>query len=122
MRVALLATGAMNLCGCLMFVPPLTFARRLLGLPEPHPFYLWLLATWIGAFGIIYLWLGVTGRPDRAFLTIAAIGKLSFWGLLCIYWLAGEFPVAAPIASGADLVFGLLFTYWLLRARPESAS
>ena len=119
MRRALLATAAMNLFGAVSFLPAVRTGRELVGMPPTHPFYLWLLSIWVGAFGLVYLWLGLTGRPDRAFLTIGAIGKLSFWALLFAYWLAGDVPPAAPVAALGDLFFGLLFVTWLWRTRAE---
>ena len=117
MRRALLATALMNVFGALCFVPSITAGRELAGLPPAHPFYLWILAIWIGGFGLVYLWLGLTGSPDRAFLAIAAIGKLSFWALLLVYCLAGDLPALAPLLGLGDLFFGIIFVAWLWRAR-----
>lgn len=115
MRGTLFATAIYNVFGVLLFIPLLTFGRRLIGIPDAHPFYLWLVTIWIGSFGILYLWLGITARSERAFLIIAAIGKFAFFGLMLSYWLAGDFLVAAPLVASGDLICALLFTYWLLK-------
>src|SRR6267378_1110926 len=75
MRWTLLATAVYNMFAVLLFIPLLSVGRGIIGLPSAHPFYLWLITIWIGSFGVLYAWLGVTGRSERAFLIIAAIGK-----------------------------------------------
>ena len=119
MRWTLLATAVYNIFGVLLFIPLLSVGRRIIGLPSPHPFYLWLITIWIASFGVLYVWLGVTGRSERAFLIIAAIGKFAFWSLMFIFWLAGDFPSVAPLVASGDLIFALLFARWLLKTRGE---
>src|SRR5207249_3035850 len=99
MRWTLVLTAIYNLFGVLLFLPPLSMGRRLIGLPDAHPFYLWLVTIWIGSFAVLYVWLAITGRPDRAFLIIAVIGKFAFWSLNLIFWLAGDFPGVAPLVA-----------------------
>ena len=119
MRWTLFATTIYNAFGVLLFIPLLTIGRTLVGIPGAPPFYLWLVTIWIGSFGILYFWLGMTGRSDRAFLIIAAIGKFAFFGLMLTYWLAGDFPAIAPVVASGDLITALLFTYWLWK-NPDS--
>ena len=114
-RIALFATAAMNMLGALTFIPANRSGRELMNLPEPHPLYLWILAVWIFAFGVCYLWLAVTRRHEWLFIAIAAIGKLSFFTLLAIYWLAGELPFRAALGGSGDLVFGCIFLRWLVQ-------
>ena len=112
MKLALLATAAMNMFGAILFVPFLPVFRNLFGLPQnSHPLYLWTIAAWIFLFGICYLWLGVTGRRERLFLFIATAGKLSFVVLMFVYWLIGEIPARAALASFGDLFFGAIFIF-----------
>jgi hypothetical protein len=113
MRWTLFATVIYNAFGVLLFIPLLTFGRRLIGIPDAHPFYLWLVTIWIGSFGILYARVGITARNDRAFLLIASIGKFSFFGLMLTYYLAGDFPMVAPVVASGDLICALLFSYWL---------
>ena len=75
MRWLLLACGPMNAAGAVCFIPPFPHARHGFGLPEPDPFYLWVLAAWIAAFGVAFFRQGWTGRTDRAVLALAAWGK-----------------------------------------------
>lgn len=117
MRRALVLTGVLNAFGALMFMPFYTKSRQSMGLPEAHPFYLWLISLWIAGFGAVYLQLGLSGKPDRSFLTIGAIGKLSFALLLCAFWLTGDLPIAAPLSGIFDLVLGTLFVFYLFSSR-----
>lgn len=114
MRYALLATALMNLGGAMMFVPAFTSLRTLLALPDPHPFFLWTLAIWIGVFGVCYFWMAVSQRRDRLFIATGAVGKLTFFGLLVAYSIAGDIPVLAAISGLPDLIFGAIFVGWLL--------
>lgn len=121
MRRAFLATGAMNMLGALTFAPPVTIIRETFNLPnQTHPFYLWIITSWIFAFGLCYLWLGITGKGERLFVVIAAAGKLSFVSLLFGYALAGEIPLLTAFSGLGDLFFGVLFLSWLWQTRGES--
>lgn len=113
MQWTLVLTAIYNVFGVLLFIPIFTFGRRLIGLPGAHPFYLWLVTIWIGSFAILYVWLAVSRRRDRAFIMIAAIGKFAFFSLNMIFWLTGDFPVIAPVVSCGDLITAALFWWWL---------
>lgn len=116
-RGVLLASFFYNMVGALVFFPTITIGRRLVGFPEAPLFYLSLVTIWIGSFGVLYLWLARTGRDERGFLIIAAIGKFAFWTLTVVFWLIGEFPVITPIVALGDLIGAITFTWWLLRTR-----
>jgi hypothetical protein len=114
MRRALYATAAMNVIAAIGFLPPAHALRALAGLPEAeHALYLTIVSMFVLLFGLAYLSLAMSGRPDRFFLTIAAAGKLSFFALLAVLWLGGTLPFRAVLAGSGDLVFGLLFVAWL---------
>jgi hypothetical protein len=116
MRWILLASTVYNGFGVLVFIPLLSIGRRLMGVPDAPGFYLWLVTIWIGSFGVLYCWLGLTGRSDRAFFIIAAIGKFAFWSLTFVYWWSGHFPVTAPLLALGDLAGAVAFTWWLASA------
>ena len=120
MRWTLVLTAIYNTFGVLLFLPVVSLGRRLVGLPDAHPFYLSLVTIWIGSFAILYVWLAVTGRPDRAFIIIAATGKFAFFSLNVIFWLAGDFKFVAPIVSCGDLITAILFTWWLWMRRTSN--
>src|SRR5215831_4326440 len=120
MRRALFATAAMAALG---FLPPARFVRALAGLPEDAPpVYLMTVALFVLLFGLGYLWTAVVGRADRLFITLAAIGKLSFVALLVHGWMVGALPFRAPLAGSPDLAFGLIFFAWLVSARADPRS
>lgn len=125
MRVALLATALMNVLGSLVFLPPADDLRQSLGgFPAGgHPIYPATVAVFIFIFGLAYLRTGIRGYTDRLFITMAATGKLAFFGLTLWYWQAGTLPFKAPASTVGDLIFSLLFFLWLFRtrsARPSS--
>ena len=116
MRRALFATAGMNILAAAAFVPVARPLRAVLGFPEAgHPLYLLTVGMFILTFGLGYLWAAATGRAERLFITLAAIGKLSFFTTLVGYWVAGALPFRAALAGAGDLVFGVLFVVWLLQ-------
>ncbi len=117
LRIALFATAVMNIFGSITFVPANRIGRELLKLPEPHPLYLWILAVWIFAFGICYLWMAVTQKREWLFIVIGAIGKLSFFGILAINAFTGEIPFQTMLAGAGDLIFGIIFIFWIVKHR-----
>jgi hypothetical protein len=114
MRTALYATGVMNVLAAGAFLPPAGAVRAVAGFPEgDHPLYLATVAMFVLLFGLGYLSAAVTGRADRLFLGVAAVGKLSFVALVASFWLAGALPPLAAALASADLPFGALFLGWL---------
>jgi hypothetical protein len=115
MRRALFATAAMNILAAAGFLPGATSVRALAGLPEGgHPLYLLTVAMFVLLFGLGYLGAATAGRADRLFITVAAVGKLSFFTLLVAFWARGAVPFRAPVLGSADLIFGTLFAVWLV--------
>ena len=115
MRWILLASTVYNAFGVLVFIPLLSIGRRMIGFPDAPGFYLWLATIWIGSFGVLYCWLGITGRSDRAFFIIAATGNFAFWSITVAYWWSGDFPVIAPLIALGDLIGAVAFTAWLAK-------
>ena len=94
-----MASGPMNLGGAVLFAPPMAALRQSLGLPDADAFYLWILSSWVLAFGIAYFYLGYTGRPNRGVLALGAWGKAVFAGLVLA--LAAQGRVSAVAGAGA---------------------
>ena len=117
MRWLLMGCGLMNVIGAACFAPPVTAGRRALGLPEPHPFYLWVLSAWILAFGAAYFRQGWSGRANRAVLALGAWGKGVFASLLIGLSTAGELPPLAVAGAVPDLALAVVFAGWLWRWR-----
>lgn len=120
MRRALLATAVMNALAGLLFLPPAASLRALAGFPPGDAVYLLTIALFVLTFAAGYLYCGVTGRPERLFLWLSAVGKLAFVTILAGCWLAGAVPVSAPLSAAGDLVFGVLFLTWLLGDSPPA--
>ncbi len=115
MRAALAATAPLNLVGAALFAPLSTLAHDLAGLPgDVHPLYAWIVAEFVGLFGIAYGWCAWTGRAPRLLIALGAAGKLAFFATLASYWALGELPFRAVAFASADLWLGLAFLFWLL--------
>lgn len=118
MRRLMLAAAVLNTLGAITFIPALTGLRTRGHLPnDAHPVYLWMISLWILFFGAAYLYLGLTGKVEKVFVAVGAAGKLSFFGLLLGFAVAGDLPIQAASSGIADLVFGSVFTVWLWRTR-----
>src|SRR5262245_54975996 len=115
MRLLFICCAVMNASGALTFLPSLPQGRELIGLPDAPPFYLWILASWIGLFGACYLWPGLTGIADRTFLAVAAGGKATFGGLLMALAMMGELPPLAFVGGSPDFILACVFVGWLVR-------
>ena len=99
MRRALYATAAMNVVGAIGFLPPAHALRALAGLPEAdHPLYLATVSMFVLLFGLAYLSLAVSGRPDR-FLSVLLRPQWRSW-----------------LTRGAYIitVYGGLLTAWII--------
>ena len=121
MRGALFATAGMNLLAAAAFIPAASSLRAIAGLPEAgHPLYLVTVGMFVLTFGLAYLWAAVTGRAERLFIAVAAVGKLSVFGLLVWFWAIGNLPIRAPVVGTGDLIFGMLFLSWLFGVRAHS--
>jgi hypothetical protein len=115
MRNALFATAAMNVFAGLGFLPPAAGARALMGMPPgEQPVYLLTVALFVITFGVGYFWVAAANRPERLFITLAAIGKLGFFVIVLGCWIAGSLPGIAAAAASADLLFAAIFVAWLL--------
>ena len=114
----MLLAAAVNALGAYLFFPSAGPLRQFIGLTvEGHPFLFSVLSAFILIFGLAYLAAGLTGRADPMFLLVAAAGKLVFFYLAGVYWVAGAFPVTVPAGASSDFVFALIFLGWLFRRR-----
>ena len=116
----LLFCGPMNVAGAVCFCPPFTVARQQFGLPEPDPFYLWLLSAWILAFGVAFFVQGWTGRANRSVLALAAWGKGVFAVLLLAGVARGKLQPFAFAAALPDLALAVVFAAWLWQSRRDA--
>jgi hypothetical protein len=107
----------MNVAAAMAFLPPAQSLRSLVGMPDGEPVYLATVALFVLLFGVGYAYVGFTGRDERLFLWLSAIGKISFVSIVTSYWVAGRLPFQAMLTASGDLVFGVMFLGWLLTSR-----
>lgn len=115
MKVTLYVSFIFNTLGAITFAPPFPALFALTSLPAAHPLYMWMISLWIFAFGIGYLWMALTNRPDKIFIAVGAFGKFSFFALIAFFSLSGTLPMAAISSGLGDLALSLIFAYWLLK-------
>lgn len=113
-RLSLFATAPMNALGALLFAPPLAPVRALFGLPEAHPFFLWLISLWVFSFGLGYLRMAMVG-PDRTFMMVGAGGKAIFALLVLVHVALGKLAPLAVLLALPDLLMSALFAAWCAR-------
>jgi hypothetical protein len=118
LRTAMLVTAAMNLLAAFLFLPGAESLRALAGMPPgAPPVYLATIMLFVLLFGAGYFWVGVTGRAEPLFVTLAAVGKIAFVTILVSFASAGTLSWRAPVVASGDLLFGLLFLRWLVAYR-----
>jgi hypothetical protein len=112
-RKVLWATVFYNLAGALAFAFP-TSVGQLAGLPTPvAPIYNVLLALFVLLFGAAYLWLALQPTIDRPLVGFAALGKASVFVAAVVLWAVDQGPGWFIPGATGDLIFALLFTWWL---------
>jgi hypothetical protein len=114
MRGALRATAIFNVGGALAFLFPASVGQ-LAGLPAPETrVYSTLVALFAILFCGAYAWLARQPRIDRPLVAFAALGKSSFFVVVLLLWLSGALPGLAVLTASGDLLFALIFAWWLL--------
>jgi hypothetical protein len=115
-NLALWLTVPVNFSGAVVFSSPAL--RQLIGLPPlSHGFYGLLIGSWIGLFGLCYLYVALSKRYDKVFLAIGALGKLSFFLLAVAYFAASNLGFLALLASCIDAGLATIFLAWLWQRR-----
>ncbi|MDZ8186398.1 MAG: hypothetical protein RMX96_16300 [Nostoc sp. ChiSLP02] len=115
-RYLLISTAIFNFFGAVIFALPIFGQQELSGLPEnSHPFYLWVISSWIFLLGVGYLWLAFSPKPERLFVAVAAGMKLTIALLFFAFWMLGELKSNFILAGCGDLFFGIGFIYWLFK-------
>jgi hypothetical protein len=115
-RYTLFATTIMNFTGAIVFALPIFGRGDIFKLPEnAHPLYLSIISAWIFIFGVAYLWLALTAKPERFYIAVVTVCKLAIAFFFFIFWLTGDLPLLTASAGVGDLLFALIFIYWLLQ-------
>ena len=121
MKIALIATGVLNMFGTVLFLPASESLRIVNGFPAgSHPLYLSIISSWIFLFGLCYLWLGISGRIERLFLVIGAAGKAALVALTFLFASSGDIPFGTAISSLPDLIFAAIFVFYLWSHRSRA--
>ena len=93
---------------------------RFADLPVPvSRFYTWLLALFIGLFGAAYAWLSRRPTIDRPLVALATVGKIGVFVVALLCWQLGDISAKAFGPAIVDLLFALIFLWWL-RANPRA--
>lgn len=117
LRRALGATAVMNLSGSAAFLPFAEPLRAAFGLPPAHAMWTLTVGIFIFSMGLGYARLAWTGREERVFVGVAAIGKALFASVLLSMTFAGELPWSAAAAGVPDFAFAALFAWRLAATR-----
>ena len=113
MRSALWLGALFNFGAALMLAFPASLGQ-LAGLPPPGSlFYSWMLALLIGLFGGVYLWLAQRATIDRPLVVVAIVGKVGVFAVAVACWQLGQIPGRGVVPAIGDLIFGLVFLWWL---------
>jgi hypothetical protein len=113
LRKVLWTTVFYNVAGALAFFFPASLGQ-LAGLPVPvPPIYSVLLGLFVLLFGAAYLWLALQPAIDRPLVAFAAAGKASVFVAAVVLWAIGQGPGWFIPGATGDLIFALLFTWWL---------
>ncbi len=115
--MTLFATTFVNLLGAITFFPYFQMLRERSHLPAADPLYLYIISIWIFVFGCGYLWMAATRRPDKIFIAVGSVGKISFFLLLAGSALSGKLPLLTAFSALIDLVIGVIFIAWLWKRR-----
>jgi hypothetical protein len=113
LRKVLWTTFFYNVAGSLAFFFPASLGQ-VAALPTPvPPIYSVLLGLFVLLFGAAYLWLALQPTIDRPLVAFAAVGKASVFVAAVALWVTGNGPGGFIPGATGDLIFAILFTWWL---------
>jgi hypothetical protein len=117
MRGALMASAVMNTGAALLFAFPDSLGE-LAGMPKPVPrIYTTLLAVFVMLFGVAYAWLSRQPVIDRPLVALSALGKMGVFTVILVFWILGDLGGRSVVGAVGDLVFAVIFAWWLVRSR-----
>jgi hypothetical protein len=117
MRAVLWIGAAFNFGAAAMLAFPDTVGS-FSGLPGTGPlFYRWLLALFVALFGGAYAWLALQTQISRPLVALAALCKTGVFIVSVVCWLLGDIPLQSLPPAVCDLVFALVFAWWLMATR-----
>ncbi|MGI9293061.1 MAG: hypothetical protein ACR2PS_03690 [Pseudomonadales bacterium] len=117
-RITLWLTFPFNLFAAYLFAFPSSSLGQLAGLPqEVEPVYAGMCALLIALFGFTYAWLARQPNIDQPILFLGAAGKSCVFILAAVMWLLGSVSGRLAALATGDLVFALLWFWWLYSQR-----
>ena len=116
-RTSLWVTGPLNLLAAAAFAFPASGIGTVLELPvEAHPFYTLFSGSFVGLFGLIYLWLARQTPIVRPLLLAGACGKTMAATISLSLFSAGQLSGLTTTLISGDLAFAALWFYFLSRS------
>ena len=115
-RAALIVGACFNFFMATAIVFPHSIGR-FADLPrsESH-FFSWLVAMFVALFGGVYAYLSRNPIIDRSLIVLAVIGKTGVFLVALACLLLGELSPGAFAPAVADLIFAVVFLWWLKSA------
>lgn len=122
-RVSLWITAPLNFAAGLAFAFPASSLGMLIELPQQqgHSLYTTFSGAMIVLFGAAYLWLVLQTTIHRPLLFVGACGKSLAVLIAVSLFLSGELTGVTTALVSGDIVFALLWFYWLSRGGSSKA-
>ncbi len=120
-RATLLISAPYNFIASYMLVFPDSALGQFIGLPESVPvLYATLLSFIVFLFGLVYAWMALQEQIDRSLLTLAAIAKAGMFIIAVLLWFNDYGTARGVLIVVPDLIFALIWGWWLIRRRSKS--
>ena len=113
-RFSLWVTAPLNLVAGFSFAVPANPMGQLIRLPQQEPsIYTLMSGGMVALFGIVYFWLARQEVLFKPVLGIGAAGKLMAVLIAISLFLKGDLPLVPALLISGDLLFVLLWGYYL---------
>ncbi|MEM7358946.1 MAG: hypothetical protein AAF431_07610 [Pseudomonadota bacterium] len=113
-RTTLWLSLPFNLFAAFLLAFPSSVFGQLVGLPsQVEPLYAGLSALLVALFGFAYAWLALQPKIIQPLLFLGAAGKFSVFVLVAALWFSGSISGRVVFLATGDLVFALLWFWWL---------
>jgi predicted membrane channel-forming protein YqfA (hemolysin III family) len=99
-----------------------TTTLSLLGFADPLANPAWYALFWwlVTVFGIGYYMVSRNPEAHRGIAFMGLIGKLGVWVIATGLWIQGHIPVLFYLIACGDLLYSLLFLWFLARSRSSA--
>jgi len=113
MRPTLVVGALFNLVAAVIFLFPDSIGS-IADFPRSGSlFHSWLIAVFIVVFAGLYLWLSRRPVIDRPMIVLAVVGKMGVFVVSVACLLLGVLSPRAFAPAAGDLLFVLIFLWWL---------